>query len=54
MLEILKQKGSPPHISAADDFLDPKIALDRNKNDSAKTGNVLDVSADTATEITEE
>lgn len=54
MVAVLKQKGSSPHISAADDFLDPKIVLDRNTNDSAKTGNVLDISADTATEITEE
>lgn len=54
MVAIFKQKGSSPHISAADDNLDPKIVLDRNTNDSAKTGNVLDISADTATEITEE
>lgn len=46
MVAIFKQKGSSPLISAADDFLDPKIVLDRNTNDSAKRGNVSDISAD--------
>jgi len=42
------------HISAVDGFSNPKIILDRNTNDSAKTGSILDISADTTTEITEE
>lgn len=54
MVAILKQKGNSPHISAVDGFSNPKIILDENTSDSAKTGNILDISADTATEITEE
>lgn len=54
MVAIFKQKGRSPHISAVDGFSNPKIILDRNTNYSAKAGNISDISADTATEITEE
>lgn len=54
MVAIFKQKGNSPHISAANGFSNTKIILDRNTNDSAKTGKILDRSADAATEITEE
>lgn len=54
MAAIFNQKGNPPHISAVDGFSDLKSILDRNTSDTAKTGNILDLSADTGTEITEE
>ena len=46
MVAIVTQKVNSPHISAVDGFSNPKIILARNTNDSAKTGNILDISAD--------